>query len=482
MLFRGLPPQLDSTAAALIDGTESPAPVGFYAASPDVWASLLANTSDGSLGGLAMPQKDARPTVVAVGLPADGLYGVGDVLRLTVTFSEPVTVSGASKLSFGDETDLFEGDATFDPTNSTDTVLAFASNVKPGDDLPGGITFAWLTLWGGSGPSLPNAGQFDSSLSLSVYYSKQVTLSGSLTLAIHVGGTRYQSTLTPGGTNGPNPTQNIRWLAPQEPEVGTTPTRPSHSRTHLAVNSLPLSLITADVFRHTPVNEPVAQPFENIFVRESLGDIFCGIRSGHTHRPATRSASQDVAHHLERAPADAECSDAAPALDMPGVRSVDHGQEHLLPLDRSPPLRLVTRRSPPATTGRLGGKSLRGGGVTFSGPRGDRRRRGQLGRQMRRAGDCSPNLQPTPLEQADGGADNGEGRAHAGRVDLRNSGNIVGSGGHIGPKCKIVTAVLTSVEEKATCWVCISGIAARFKYTSRIQPQHKSISGLENDV
>ena len=49
------------------------------------------------------------------------------------------------------------------------------------------------------------------------------------------------------------------------------------------------------------------------------------------------SAEQDEVHHLERAACAAACSDSDQAQDMPGVRSVDHGQEHLLPLDRSLP-------------------------------------------------------------------------------------------------------------------------------------------------
>ena len=239
VIFRGLPPQLDGDAPSLVDGTESPAPAGYYTVSPDAWTAALATATDGTFGGLTMTAKDARPTVVAVGLPADGTYAEGDELRFTVTFSEPVTVTGSPTLSFGNGSDQFEGGAVFDPQNSSDTVLAFTYAVQAGDDLPGGVTGAVLSLYsyGSSAPAsivdadtldddisdaadreigpitdgsgvrietpttawsvdLPNAGQdFGPSLHLFLGYTKRVTLTGSITLAIDVGGTRHESTV-----------------------------------------------------------------------------------------------------------------------------------------------------------------------------------------------------------------------------------------------------------------------------------------------
>ncbi|NBX29107.1 leucine-rich repeat domain-containing protein [bacterium] len=242
VIFRGAPPQLDAELPDLVAGDESPAAVGFYTVEQDAWAAAL---TAGSFGGLAMTAKDARPVITAVGLPADGTYGVGDVLRFTVTFSEPVIVTGAPQLYFGNQTDFFEEAARFDAAESTATDLAFFYTVKEGDGLFNGVTFAWLTLYGatsaipdativdadtlddevsdtadlsidaitdGAGVLiatpvivrpvyLPNAGDFDGPLDLSVRYSQAVTLTGAATLAIEIGGTRYESTLTGDGSS-----------------------------------------------------------------------------------------------------------------------------------------------------------------------------------------------------------------------------------------------------------------------------------------
>ena len=114
-------------------------------------------------------------TVVAVTSPAaDGRYNAGDVLSITVQFSEAVTVTGTPQLTL--ETGTVDRQATYDSGSGTNT-LTFTYTVQAGDttaDL-GYISTAALGLNGGaiadaagnnaglSLPALGSAGSLQSS-------------------------------------------------------------------------------------------------------------------------------------------------------------------------------------------------------------------------------------------------------------------------------------------------------------------------------
>lgn len=91
---------------------------------------------------------DALPAqVVSVAVPADGTYTAGQSLDLVVSFDAPVTVTGSPVLVLGLGVDQVAAALV---SGSTTADLTFSYTVQAGDNAPGGIEVAGLSLAGGA--------------------------------------------------------------------------------------------------------------------------------------------------------------------------------------------------------------------------------------------------------------------------------------------------------------------------------------------
>lgn len=101
----------------------------------------------------------AQPMVTSVGLPGNGLYGVGQSLDFDVRFDQPVDVdtSGGTPRIV-----LSVGSATYLSGSGT-SYLLFRYTVQAGDSGPFGITVGALQLNGGT---IENAGGESANLTL----------------------------------------------------------------------------------------------------------------------------------------------------------------------------------------------------------------------------------------------------------------------------------------------------------------------------
>ena len=108
-------------------------------------AGNAANFS-GTYGVLAGPivVDTKAPTVIGVSAPA-GDYNAGKLVPISVTFSDPMTVTGAPVLALNDG-----GTATYDPTHSSGATLVFDYTVRQGQNAlalePSGITLGSATI------------------------------------------------------------------------------------------------------------------------------------------------------------------------------------------------------------------------------------------------------------------------------------------------------------------------------------------------
>ena len=75
-----------------------------------------------------------------------------------------------------------------------------------------------------------------------------------------------------------------------------TPTRPQPLPDALGRELA--TVVAADVFRNTPVNEEVAQPFKNVLAREPLGDIDRQTFPGELVHDCQPSASGSADHRM----------------------------------------------------------------------------------------------------------------------------------------------------------------------------------------
>ncbi|MCM3628984.1 S-layer homology domain-containing protein [Paenibacillus glycanilyticus] len=188
----------------------------------------LSLTAAGSTNGVLVDT--AAPTVANVEVPDSGIYKAGDMLRFTVHYKEKVTVTGGTPFL-----PLTIGSASFHAVyvsgSGTDSLL-FEYEVQAGDndadgieagsslDLNGAIlqdaagNAAVLTLTaGGTGGvkvdtaspavnsvQVPGNGYYNegSTLSFTVHYSEQVTVTGSPTLPITIGSSAVQAAYATG--------------------------------------------------------------------------------------------------------------------------------------------------------------------------------------------------------------------------------------------------------------------------------------------
>ncbi len=114
----------------------------------DAVLTLASPGASGSLGaGKAIVIDGVKPTVSSVSVPAAGTYGVFDTLDFTVTFGEPVTVSGtASKL--GLTVGSISKEASY--LSSEGASVVYRYTVQDGDDDGDGISVGALALNHGS--------------------------------------------------------------------------------------------------------------------------------------------------------------------------------------------------------------------------------------------------------------------------------------------------------------------------------------------
>ncbi|GAB4235197.1 MAG: hypothetical protein Tsb0034_09240 [Ekhidna sp.] len=90
---------------------------------------------------------DARgPNITSINGPADGLYGIDEVLNFTVNFDEPVNVTGDPTLNIS----MTSGTVAASFTGGSGTAsLTFSYTVQEGDEDSDGITVSSLTPGGG---------------------------------------------------------------------------------------------------------------------------------------------------------------------------------------------------------------------------------------------------------------------------------------------------------------------------------------------
>ncbi|WBV44707.1 Ig-like domain-containing protein [Pseudoroseomonas cervicalis] len=145
------------------DGISATASIDLNGATlTDLAGNGAATNLAGLLPSLAGIRVDGvAPGILGVAVPADGTYGAGQVLRLTVTLDEPVDLSGSASLGL-----LIGGTARQAAyvSGSGGTALVFDYVVQPGDLDSDGIGVTGLTL--APGATLRDAAGNEASLAL----------------------------------------------------------------------------------------------------------------------------------------------------------------------------------------------------------------------------------------------------------------------------------------------------------------------------
>ena len=144
---------LDSNGAAVLDDDGNNASLALPA--PDSPQSLRASgiTVDG-----------VAPAVVNVTSPdADGTYGVGSRINITVSFDEPVMVAGSPRIFL--DAGAAVRTAAYDPASSTDRTLAFVYTVRPGDET-GDLEYAGTGALTAAGAAIKDAAGNGANLTL----------------------------------------------------------------------------------------------------------------------------------------------------------------------------------------------------------------------------------------------------------------------------------------------------------------------------
>src|SRR5690606_38790456 len=96
-------------------------------------------------------QGEAIPVVVSITVPDDGTYTIGDILTFTVTFNQPITLTGEPYIPVTIGTQQVQ--ATYVDGSETNT-LTFRYTVKAGDQADAGINLGSAIEGGDFGPAV----------------------------------------------------------------------------------------------------------------------------------------------------------------------------------------------------------------------------------------------------------------------------------------------------------------------------------------
>ena len=170
---------LAANGAAIVDDAGNNASL---ALSPPGGSGSLAHSNDIEIDGVP-------PTVEAVTSPdADGAYGVGQIINITVSFDEAVLVAGSPRMLL--DAGAAVRTATYDPAASAAGTLAFAYTVRQGDRTAD-LEYAGTGALDANGAAIVDDAGNNASLALPVPGSPE-SLGGSKDIAI-------DTTAQPGG-------------------------------------------------------------------------------------------------------------------------------------------------------------------------------------------------------------------------------------------------------------------------------------------